>query len=137
VSQFNFLSHRSSVATIVPLVVSHPNPVSLPFNLFQTIQSFFNASHLFLNLLYFHDLSVLFLNAASMFLQPIFVKWVFGRLPKHLIHTYFTKYCSKLDCPKSSRIWVTLFWFRLGLEIIFLLSIYKIIILKSGSNTNI
>jgi len=34
---------------------------------------------------------------------------------KHLIHTVFTKDCSKLDCPKSFSIWVTLFLFRVGI----------------------
>jgi len=36
---------------------------------------------------------------------------------KHLIHIDFTKDSSKLDSPKSSSIWVTLFWFRVGIGV--------------------
>jgi hypothetical protein len=77
----NFLSHHSSVAIIVPLVASHPNPVSLSFNLFQATQSFFNVSHLCLNFILGYSLLVFFLKFASIFLQPGLLKWVMGQLP--------------------------------------------------------
>ena len=122
----SFLSHHSSVATIVPLATSHPNPVSLPFNLFQVIQSFFNVSHLCLYFILGYSLPIFFWKVASIFLQPCLLKKVVGWL---LLNTSSTQASQKIFiyCGVHKALIFELFWdsLGLGLKVSFVLPIYK------------
>ena len=66
----SFLAHHSSVVAILPLAAYYLNPVSLPFNLFQSTQSFFSASHLCLYFTLGYSFPVLFSKVVIIFSQP-------------------------------------------------------------------
>ena len=107
------------------VTASHSNLVSLPFNLFQATQSFFNVSHLYLNFILGYSLPVFFLKFASIFLQLGLLKRVVGRLP---LNTSSTQASQKIVicCDVHRALTFELFCNGLGLgfKVSFFLLIY-------------